>query len=112
MFQFGGLGALFGGLSPPRDWFKKTMFLAHFRSLKKLQIFFKLLGIMHATHPYLNFHWHPLTSRKKVWPKITWSTSQNDFQSILLLVGGARKSYPFHLPLSASAYIPTYLSTM
>jgi len=46
-------------------------FLAHFRFLKKLQIFLMLLGIMHAAHPYQNLHWYPLTSSKNIRPKIS-----------------------------------------
>ena len=39
-------------------------------------------------HPYQNLHLYPLTSSKNIWPKISVATSQNDFNLILLLVGG------------------------
>ena len=64
------------------------IFLAHFRFLKNLQIFLMLLDIMHAAPPCQNLHWHPLTSSKNIWPKISVAYFRKWFQSFVLLVGG------------------------
>jgi len=86
---------------------KKTIniFLAHFRFLKKLQIFLMLLSILHAAPPLPK---SPLISsyqQQNIWPKISVAYFTKWFQRIFT-VGGWRM-YPFNLPLLAPAYKPT-----
>ena len=83
-----------------------NIFLAHFRFLKKLQIFLMLLGIMHAPHPCQNLQWYPLTSSKNIWPKITVAYFKKWFQPVFT-VGGWRMYRPFNFRLLAPAYKPT-----
>jgi len=56
-------------------------------------------------NPYQNLHWYPLTSSKKISPKISVAYFTKSFQSIF--TAGGWRMYPFNLPLLAPAYIPT-----
>jgi len=60
------LTARFDVLFKPLNFTKTiNIFLAHFRFLKKLQIFLMLLGIMHAYPSIFSYQ------QQKIWPKIS-----------------------------------------
>jgi len=80
-----------------------NIFLAHFRFLKKLQIFLMQLGIMHAAPPPPKSYWYPLTSSKHIWPKISVAYFTKWFQSVFT-VGGWR----MYLSISACWPLHTY----
>ena len=81
------------------------IFLAHFRFLKKLQIFVMLLGIMHAAPPLPKCPLNSSYQQQKHRPKISVTYFTKWFQSIFTVDGW--RTYHFNLLLLAPAYIPT-----
>jgi len=82
------------------------MFLAHFRFLKRLQIFLMQLGITACSPTPTKISTDILLPAEKTFGlKVSVAYFTKLFQSILI-VGGWR-TYPFNLHLLDPAYIPT-----
>ena len=83
-----------------------NILLAHFRFLKKLQIFSMQLGIIacRPTPTKISID-ILLPAEKNIWPKVSVAYFTKSFQSIFIVSGW--RTYPFNLPLLAPSYIPT-----